>query len=139
MKIRNIALAHIEHTRKWLVENGFDNVKNETYYRFLGGGIDFGEYSQEAIQRELKEEIGANDVVVKSLMLVHEDLFHLNGEKCHLVEFIYDVAIDNHFYDIEEIEQNENGIIRKAFWLDKQLFTSKQLIFHPKVFLENYS
>jgi ADP-ribose pyrophosphatase YjhB (NUDIX family) len=138
MKIRNIALAYIEHNGKWLVEKGFDNVKNETHYRFLGGGIDFGELSQEAILRELNEEINANDVEVKSLMMVHEDLFHLNGEACHLVEFIYDVKIDAHFYNLEEVEQNENGIIRKAFWMDKELFLSKQLIFHPKVFLEKY-
>ena len=139
MKIRNIALAHIEHNGKWLVEKGFDNVKNETYYRFLGGGIDFGEYSSEAIQRELKEEIGAIDVEVNSLMMVHEDMFYLNGEKCHLVEFIYDINIDSHFYDVEEIEQNENGIIRKAFWIDKAHFISNQLIFHPKAFLDSYA
>ncbi|UED82197.1 NUDIX domain-containing protein [Lysinibacillus sp. CD3-6] len=43
-----------------LVAEGFDEVKGEFYYRPIGGKIEFGETSAEAIQREVREEIEAN-------------------------------------------------------------------------------
>ena len=45
----------------WLPE-GYDKVKNKTFYRALGGGIEFTETSKDAIIREFKEggEVTAN-------------------------------------------------------------------------------
>ncbi len=40
-----------------LVFEGFDQVKNKSFFRPLGGGIKFGESGAEALQREIKEEM----------------------------------------------------------------------------------
>jgi 8-oxo-dGTP pyrophosphatase MutT (NUDIX family) len=40
-----------------LVAHGHDSVKSEDFYRPLGGGIEFGELSEAALRREIKEEL----------------------------------------------------------------------------------
>lgn len=42
-----------------LVAPGFDPVKQQRFYRPLGGGIEFGERAEDALRREIQEEIGA--------------------------------------------------------------------------------
>ena len=62
-EIRPIALGLAVKNNKLLVSEGFDKVKNETFYRCLGGGIEFLEKSSDALKREFKEEIGANIII----------------------------------------------------------------------------
>ena len=51
-KIRPIVLGIAKRNNKILVGKGFDKVKNEVFYRALGGGIDLGETSSDALKRE---------------------------------------------------------------------------------------
>ena len=50
MKIRPLAIALIFHEDRLLVMECFDNVKQEIFYRPLGGGIEFSE-TGETIRR----------------------------------------------------------------------------------------
>ena len=59
-EIRPIVLGIARKDNKILVSKGYDKIKNETFYRCLGGGIEFLETSQEALKREYKEELGIN-------------------------------------------------------------------------------
>ena len=56
-EIRPIALGLAIKNNKLLVSEGFDKVKNEIFYRCLGGGIEFLEKGKEALKREFLEEI----------------------------------------------------------------------------------
>ena len=56
-EIRPIVLGIARRENKILVSEGYDKSKNQTFYRCLGGGIEFLETSQEALKREFKEEI----------------------------------------------------------------------------------
>ena len=60
----------------------FDSVKKEIYYRPLGGGIEFGEYGIDAIQREFQEELGVDLNNLKYLFTM-ENIFTLNGNRGH--------------------------------------------------------
>lgn len=42
-----------------LLEHGFDSARQERFYRPLGGAIEFGERAADAVQREIREELGA--------------------------------------------------------------------------------
>ncbi len=42
-KIRPIALCVFLNNNRILVNEGYDPVKQQTFYRSLGGGIEFGE------------------------------------------------------------------------------------------------
>ena len=53
-EIRPIVLGLAIKDNKLLVGEGFDDTKNETFYRCLGGGIEFLEKSKDALKREFK-------------------------------------------------------------------------------------
>ena len=60
-KIRVIAVSVFQNAGRILVFKGHDPVKGETFYRPLGGAIEFGETSQQALVREIREELGEGD------------------------------------------------------------------------------
>ncbi|MDA0352188.1 MAG: NUDIX domain-containing protein [Chloroflexi bacterium] len=57
-----------------------------TYYRPLGGGIDFGERAVDALYREIHEELGRAVELVDRLA-VSENIFELDGEPGHQIMF----------------------------------------------------
>ncbi|MGT2926453.1 NUDIX hydrolase [Streptococcus cuniculipharyngis] len=63
----------------------------EGKYYTLGGAIQIGETTEEAVKRELKEEIGI-DVEVGPLAFVVENQFELDGTAFHQIEFCYLVS-----------------------------------------------
>ena len=86
--IRVLALAVIRRGDELLVEDGEDPVKGESYLRLLGGGVDFGERGEEAVRRELHEEIGVELVDVRYLGAI-ENLFTFLGKPHHEVCLLY--------------------------------------------------
>ena len=56
-EIRPVVLGIVKKDNKILVSEGFDKVKKQTFYRCLGGGIEFLETSVEALKREYQEEL----------------------------------------------------------------------------------
>ena len=86
--MRPISLVLILKNDKLFLSKGKDQVKDITFYRPLGGGIDFGETSLEAIKREIKEELGAT-LKNEELLKVIENIFVYNGKNGHEIIFLY--------------------------------------------------
>ncbi|PGS26020.1 DNA mismatch repair protein MutT [Bacillus cereus] len=61
---------------------------SETFYRFPGGSIEFGETAKEVIIRELMEEYDLK-IDVQGLALVNEHIFEWNNEKGHHCTLIH--------------------------------------------------
>lgn len=72
---------------------------SETFYRFPGGSIQFGETATEAIMRELMEEYDLK-LDVQELAVVNEHIFEWNNEKGHHCTLL-------HWGTVEEIITNE--------------------------------
>jgi 8-oxo-dGTP pyrophosphatase MutT (NUDIX family) len=53
-KIRAIAICFFRRGDRILVHEDMDSVKGSAFARPLGGGIDFGETSQDAMAREIR-------------------------------------------------------------------------------------
>ncbi|MED0826877.1 NUDIX domain-containing protein [Bacillus pacificus] len=62
--------------------------ENESFYRFPGGSIEFGETAKEAIMRELMEEYDLK-IDVQELAVVNEQIFEWNNEKGHYCTLIH--------------------------------------------------
>ena len=62
--------------------------ENESFYRFPGGSIEFGEPAKEAIIRELMEEYDLK-IDVQELAIVNEHIFEWNNGKGHHCTLIY--------------------------------------------------
>jgi ADP-ribose pyrophosphatase YjhB (NUDIX family) len=90
---RPVSLGVIRVGEEILVFRGHDPVKNETYYRPLGGTIEFGEHSEAAVRRELREELGVT-VAAAQLLGVIENRFVVNGQPGHELDFVYLVSVD---------------------------------------------
>ena len=50
-EIRVLALGIVRQGDRVFISEGYDPVKQQTFYRALGGGVEFGETSLEALQR----------------------------------------------------------------------------------------
>lgn len=116
-QIRAKALGILLHDDRLLVFEGHDWVKGETYYRPLGGGIEFGETGAQAMAREIREEIGAEVANVRYLGL-SENIFVANGEAGHEIVLLYAAElIDKSLYEQDEFEVVEpSGSTFRALW-----------------------
>ena len=127
-EIRPVALGLAIRDGKLLVSEGYDSKKNQTFYRCLGGGIEFLETSQEAIKREFKEEIGA-DITVKDFLGISENIFTFEGKNGHELIFLYIVELkDSDYKDEYSIIDEVNST---AKWIDIQAFKNKEKIVYP--------
>ena len=80
-EIRPIVLGIARKNNKILVSEGYDKVKNQTFYRCLGGGIEFLETSQEALKREYKEELGIS-IDIENYLRNSRKYIYIPREKC---------------------------------------------------------
>ncbi len=87
-KIRPLAVAVIKRGDKVFAVKGFDDVKQEVFYRLAGGGIEFGETGATTIEREFMEEFG---MPVMHIQLSHavENIFTFNGKPGHEIVLVY--------------------------------------------------
>lgn len=130
--IRALSLAIIKNDKNQiLVSPGYDKIKKESFYRLLGGGVEFGESSLQALRREFKEEL---NVELKNcrLLQVFENIFYFNGTLGHEIDFVYEADfIDSSNYKSERfniLDSNEEGY---AIWLDLKDINDK--IIYPDI------
>ena len=129
-EIRPIALGLVIKDNKLLVSEGFDKVKNETFYRCLGGGIEFLEKSEEALKREFLEEINVN-ITVKDFLGISENIFTYQGKKAHELILFYSIEISDENYQEEYKVIDDHGETI-AKWIDIDEFKNKNKILYPE-------
>ena len=129
-EIRPIALGLVIKDNKLLVSEGFDKVKNEIFYRCLGGGIEFLEKSEEALKREFLEEINV-DITVKDFLGISENIFTYQGKKAHELILFYSIEISDKNYQEEYKVIDDHGETI-AKWIDIDEFKNKNKILYPE-------
>ena len=78
------------------------NPAGELFHRPLGGHVEFGEYAEHAVRRELLEEIGQSLSEVK-LLGVLENIFDWAGSRAHEIVFVFGASFeDDSAYEIAE-------------------------------------
>jgi ADP-ribose pyrophosphatase YjhB (NUDIX family) len=91
---RPVALGVIRDGDEIFVFEGRDHEKRETFYRPLGGTIEFGERAVDAVRRELAEEIDAT-VTGADLLGVLENTFTYQGQPGHEIDFVFEVTVSD--------------------------------------------
>jgi len=136
--VRPIAICLFRHNDKILVLEGYDPSKGETFYRPLGGGIEFGEYSIDTIHREIMEEIDAEarDLVYIGTL---ENIFTFDGEPGHEIVQVYDGAlVESGLYEQAVIFGHEAEVEEhfQAMWKSLDEFGPGKSILYPDGLLE---
>lgn len=129
-EIRPVVLGIAKKNNKILVSEGYDKVKNQTFYRCLGGGIEFLETSQESLKREFKEELGI-DIEVGEYCGIAENIFTFQGKDGHEIIFFYNIKIreDDYKEKFPMIDDDGEG---EAIWVDIDEFKNNKKILYPK-------
>lgn len=84
---KTLAICVLRRGDSILVAEGYDRVRGETFYRPLGGKVEFGEHGHQALSRELREEIGAEIINIRSIGLV-ENIFLYEGKPGHEIVLV---------------------------------------------------
>ena len=134
--IRVIVLGLIRSGDRIFVSECEDPVKQDTFYRALGGGIEFGEHSIDALQREFQEEIQAELTNIKYLACL-ENFFIFNGEAGHeLIQLYQCEFVDPKFYQLESLAFADGGWVFTALWMPVERFRSGELRLVPDKFID---
>lgn len=135
-KVRVIALAVIKHQGRIFLSQGYDPVKESTFYRAMGGGIKFGEYSLDGLKREFQEEINAELTNIKYLGCI-ENIFSYSGQQGHEIIQLYQCDfVDPEFYNRDRIDFSEGERQKVAVWVDLEQCKSGELRVVPEQFLD---
>jgi len=119
-----------------LVARGHDDVKGETFYRPLGGGIEFGERAEDAARREIREELGA-EVDGLRLLGVVENLFTFQGAAGHELVWLYEGhLLDRRLYETDAFEADEGGSACPVEWVPLSSFGEGRWPLYPDELLE---
>jgi 8-oxo-dGTP pyrophosphatase MutT (NUDIX family) len=131
-RIRPLAICIFSHDQSILVFEGHDPIKAQTFYRPLGGGIEFGEYGHEALAREVREEMKAEIDQVRYLGTL-ENLFVYREDPGHEIIRVYDARfVDLSFYQQPVIPAwEDDGSSFKAIWKRLADFEDRSVPLYP--------
>lgn len=95
-------------------------IRSETYYKFVGGGLEFGESISQALIREFKEELNV-DIEIKEQLYITDTFVQSSFDSdCQVLCVYFSISITDEF-GIHSFKQALDSS------LDKK--TSDQLVF----------
>jgi 8-oxo-dGTP pyrophosphatase MutT (NUDIX family) len=124
--IRPLALCIFHNNGKILVNQFHDATSGQSFYRPIGGGIEFGERSRDAVVREVQEELG---LAIHNVDLIGtlESIFTYAGKPGHEIVQVYDARFDDAtVYEKPWLDGCESdGAAFRALWCDGSSFTEE--------------
>ena len=134
-QIRAVAIAVIWRGGEILVYEGYNPTTQDTFYRPLGGGIDFGEPAVDALAREFHEEVGARLEGIRYLD-TFESIYVFAGCPGHELIRVYEARLaDASLYERDAWTfETEDGSTCPVLWKRLEDFRNDRL--YPDGLLE---
>ena len=108
----------------------------EDFYLPVGGGIEFGEYSVDAVRREVKEELG-KEIVHERLLGISENIFTFDGKKEHEIVFTYVAEFkDQAAYNEKLTGIESNGQLMDLVWITIDELAKSTMKLYPSGLFE---
>ena len=132
-RIRVVALAVIRRPGDGAVLAIRYRREGRIYYRPPGGGVEFGEFAADAVQREMVEELGQR-VRVERLLGVVENIYDDDGVQHHQIMFNWLVHFeDESLYGKPDFHIHEdNGEEFCAHWVRVDALAREGIPFYPE-------
>lgn len=126
------AMCLFRQDGRLLVSKGVDSVKNKSFYRLLGGHIEFGETAEAGIRREIVEELGSEIENLK-LVSVIENIFTYEGREGHEIDFLFSGDLTNKGLNNQTILHvvEHNSLDFDAEWIPISSVTSGEIPLYP--------
>ncbi len=102
-RIRVIALGLIQDGDRLFLAEGYDSSKRRHFYRALGGGVEFGESSLEALKREFWEEIQAELINIEYLACIENRFTYMDQPKHEIIQLYRCDFRDRRFYNLDQV------------------------------------
>lgn len=134
--IRPLALCIIKNEDKILVMDGYDPKKDQSFFRLLGGGVEFGEKGEDALKREFQEELGTGLENIKFVTTL-ENIFTFDGKKGHEIVMVFKADLtERELYQKDSVNIIDSKGKHKAIWKEVSDFKEKKEILYPENILE---
>lgn len=100
----------------------FQKRKADKFWALPGGKIEILETTAEAIKREIREELGVENIEVGEVLSVIENFFEWNGTRVHQYIFTHKVTLNDKMYNNikEEFKGKEEGKDVMFKWIKKE-------------------
>jgi 8-oxo-dGTP pyrophosphatase MutT (NUDIX family) len=127
-RIRPIALCVCRDGNRILVAELYDHKKDQAFYRPLGGAIEFGERSEQAVRREFIEEIGA-ELAELCYLGTLENIFTHEGRLGHEIVLLYEGRLaDPALYERESLP-GQDPLPFRAVWKNLDEFNPQTPVY----------
>ncbi len=136
-RIRPLAICLFRRGDRILVAEGYDHVKGEVFYRPLGGAIEFGEWAEQSLMRELREELNT-EITSLRYLATFENIFSYEGKPGHEIVLVFDGAFaDRTLYEQRDLAGREDdGSAYRAVWKSLGEFGPGRAILYPDGLLD---
>ncbi|MGJ3239410.1 MAG: NUDIX hydrolase [Anaerolineae bacterium] len=137
-KIRPLALCVFRRGDRIFVSEGHDAHTGQTFYRPIGGKIEFGERASETVIREVREEIAAEvtDLVYLGTL---ESIFDYEGVRGHEICLIFDGRFTDPAREADEytvIGRDDGEVLFTASWRTLAFFQKGHTPLYPDGLLD---
>ena len=134
-RIRASTICVIRHGDRILAAPGYASSKG-VFYRPLGGEINFGEHSRQAIRRELHEEVRAEITDPRYLGVIENFYTYFDVPRHELVVVYEAELVDGSLYEMSSMQGDEGGQAFRVEWVSLSEFTDGRASLFPEGLLE---
>jgi 8-oxo-dGTP pyrophosphatase MutT (NUDIX family) len=129
-RIRPLAICVFYREGRILVNESHDPIKGESFYRPLGGGIEFGETSAAAVEREIQEEIGASVTKLRLIGTLENIFTYLDAPGHEIVQVHDGQFVDQALYERHSFPGAESdGQPFEAIWQELESFSAQRPLY----------
>jgi 8-oxo-dGTP pyrophosphatase MutT (NUDIX family) len=133
-RIRPLALCVFHRGDSIFAARGYDSLKQQTFYRSIGGGIEFGERAVDTVRREILEELNA-EVTDLHYIGTLENIFTYEGETGHEIVMLFDGRFVEDYRNQDDYRaqgSDDNETLYTAEWLSLDYFRQGNAPLYPE-------